>query len=1265
MTYLVGDLVWSPHPINGYSISKIKSTDNKDVVVEIINNNNNNNSSSTKTTTTTTPLEEIKISKQLLHSYNSSDDRDFDDMVEIEDLTSRSFHSMQSEKKNQSIIISGESGSGKTEASKSILQFLVHMSGGLGQGVEKDILDSNPLLEAFGNSRTTRNHNSSRFGKFLKIEFRSTDYRIVGASIETYLLEKSRISHRPDHLNLNYHIFYYLVWGASTQEKTKWGLESNPSRYRYLDASPDVLEGYKRSSMNPSQLDENYSTVKKSMQSMGLNRDEIDHVFQILSVILHLGNIEFIKDKVSNFASLSDNPQVSSSINIVSQLLGFPSPGLFRQSLLNRNLKASGRGSVYSRPMEVDQSEQARDALAKSLYLKLFHFIGIPWSTQNFQDNKDCIDLVEKKSYGILSLLDDECVMPKGSETLLIEKYNSRYHNTNQFYQRTLAKGTFGIKHFAGDVQYQTDGWLEKNRDILLSDLEDLLLSISVCGQFLEQLGKLVNTINSTSVHYIRCVKPNNTLDSNNFNSIQVLGQLRSVGILNTVQIRKMGHLKRKEFNVLLIQDQKRKELERKKQEEEERQRELERQKKEEEERQKELEKKRKEEERLKKEEEKRLKEEKKRLEEEEKLKRKEEERLKKEEEKRLKKDLELDQSQPQQQQQQQQQLQQQILETQLKEKKNIFSYFTSTISSTFGTTSINNILNSNSNNLLPNNSNSTIHPSSSNSIVISSENFNDNEIGSTSTSTSTTTTTSTTTKSKPIPIQQNNSPTGKWNNTNSPSNSAILFREKSRARIGRMTIRSPNTSSSPDLLYMMAAASSTSNSSPTPQSPQSPQIPPQLSSPSLSSPSLSSLSSSTSSSSSSSTTPTTTTPIIDENDLISKNKRLRAEVIREILITERDYVRDLLIVQEIFLTPIREKSILNQKEINILFSNIEILLSINKTVLEELEKEETGPNPNNDYENTKVGQAFLKMSHYLKMYNAYCANQQMALKFLEEEKLKNEEFRNFLQVCMADGRCRGLPLLSFIIKPVQRICKYPLLIKETLRFTPEDHPERGPLEEADKKISDIVVSINEGKRMVEMFQKIFDLQSSIEGVADDLMEPGRHLLLEGSASSLKELVLSNSNSNNNDGHQRTLFLFNDLILICASIKMITTAINSFKSKKYVYRLKGRIPITDARIMFVSDTDTVKYAIELWNTKEETNYILCFPNEQQRTQWFKQIKQLIQDYKISLNNTSKSMIGLSRKPVLQQQSSQQQLPTSPSSPIISSTSIRKSLTLLP
>eukprot|EP01133_Synstelium_polycarpum_P007732 gene7732-9062_t len=551
-------------------------------------------------------------------------------------VAAAAFAALITEQKSQAIVISGESGSGKTEASKAVLACLVHRSGD-GAGVARDLIEATPILEAFGNATTPSNDNSSRFGKFIKVRVDPATRRIVGASLETYLLERSRLSHRPDTQHLNYHLLYYLAGGASSDERTKYALP-DVRAFRYLDGDARAVERVSKGGLAAS-LDK----VRRAMLAMSFTSVEVDAVFQACAAVLHLGNIEFIKDS-TGMSLLDEGPRTKAALDTAARLLGQPAP-LLSRNLLLRNLKASGRGSVYARTLTVAQAEEARDTLAKAIYTRIFSHIvarinaklspvaaapsalfigvldifgfenmsrnsleqllinftneklhstfnatvlereqaeyvadGVAWTMRSVTDTRECIELVERRDGGLLSLLDDECMVPKGAETSLLEKYNARHMASCTSYLRSLVRGSFGIRHFAGDVVYSVDGWLEKNRDAMPPDLTELCQGSqvpfirllfaaddigkqpakgapvakktggSVAGQFQEQLGVLLTTLSSATLYYVRCIKPNIQLISDNFNSTQVLTQLRSVGLLATVQVRKMGYSYRREF---------------------------------------------------------------------------------------------------------------------------------------------------------------------------------------------------------------------------------------------------------------------------------------------------------------------------------------------------------------------------------------------------------------------------------------------------------------------------------------------------------------------------------------------------------------------------------------------------------------------------------------------------------------------------------------------------------------------------------------------
>eukprot|EP00947_MAST-08B_sp_MAST-8B-sp1_P004753 g4753.t1 len=273
--------------------------------------------------------------------------------------------------KDQALIISGESGAGKTEASKYIMRFLVHASAATegDSGVEQQVLESNPVLEAFGNAKTIRNDNSSRFGKFIRIHF--LEKRIVGSRIDHFLLEKSRIVQQADN-ERNYHIFYQLCAGASDEERGALGLLSTAADYTYLsqsgcrtvDGMDDVAE---------------FAATRRALDVIGVSSEEQQAAFRVLSAVLLLGNVQFKAIKDAGGAAGRDsvescavaNPEVVAAL---AGLLGLSDTAL-GFALIKRLLSAGGRGSVTEVPLSAAQAEDSRNALAKAVYQRLFYWL--------------------------------------------------------------------------------------------------------------------------------------------------------------------------------------------------------------------------------------------------------------------------------------------------------------------------------------------------------------------------------------------------------------------------------------------------------------------------------------------------------------------------------------------------------------------------------------------------------------------------------------------------------------------------------------------------------------------------------------------------------------------------------------------------------------------------------------------------------------------------------------------------------------------------
>ncbi|KAM6954047.1 unconventional myosin-X [Aplochiton taeniatus] len=436
------------------------------------------------------------------------------------------YRSLWKRLQNQCVLISGESGAGKTESTKLILRFLSAMSQrSLEQSsrdgtshVEEALLESSPIMEAFGNARTVYNNNSSRFGKFVQLHF-SQAGNIQGGQIVDYLLEKNRVV-RQNPGERNYHIFYALLAGASPEQRGAFSL-SSPETYYYLRQSGCVTD----QSINDRGT---FQEVLNAMQTMQFSEEDIQEVVRLLAGILHAGNIHFMT---------AGGAQVSSktALGRTAELLGLNSDQL-AEVLTHRSMIL--RGEEICTPLTVEQAVDSRDSMAMALYSQCFTWIirklnarirgqdnfasigildifgfenfevnrfeqfninyaneklqeyfnkhifsleqleynkeGLQWQDINWMDNGECLDLIEKK-LGLLSLMNEEMHFPKATDTTLLEKLHSQ-HSTNSFYVKPrVAVHCFGVKHYAGEVVYDVRGTLEKNRDTFRDDILNLL----------------------------------------------------------------------------------------------------------------------------------------------------------------------------------------------------------------------------------------------------------------------------------------------------------------------------------------------------------------------------------------------------------------------------------------------------------------------------------------------------------------------------------------------------------------------------------------------------------------------------------------------------------------------------------------------------------------------------------------------------------------------------------------------------------------------
>uniref|UniRef100_A0ACD5YU73 Uncharacterized protein n=1 Tax=Avena sativa TaxID=4498 RepID=A0ACD5YU73_AVESA len=535
-----------------------------------------------------------------------------------------SYRAMVNDSRSQSILVSGESGAGKTETTKLIMRYLTYVGGRAvldDRSVEQQVLESNPLLEAFGNAKTVRNDNSSRFGKFVEIQFDKTG-RISGAAIRTYLLERSRVVQITDP-ERNFHCFYQLCASGKDAELYKLG---HASTFHYLNQSKTYeLEGTNN--------EDEYWKTKRAMDIVGISRSDQDAIFRILAAILHLGNIEFSPGKEIDSSKIKDSTS-NFHLQMTATLL-MCDPDILVSSLCSRSIHTTE--GIIIKALDCAAAAANRDTLAKTVYARLFDWLveninksigqdvnskaqigvldiygfesfkqnsfeqfcinfaneklqqhfnehvfkmeqeeykseEINWSYIEFIDNQDMLDLIEKKPIGIIALLDEACMFPKSTHASFATKMFRNLSSHPRLEKTKFSETDFTISHYAGKVTYQTESFLEKNRDYIVAEHCNLLSSSrcplvsglftslpdeslrssykfsSVASRFKQQLQALMETLSSTEPHYVRCVKPNSLNRPQLFENQSVLHQLRCGGVLEAVRISLAGYPTRRTY---------------------------------------------------------------------------------------------------------------------------------------------------------------------------------------------------------------------------------------------------------------------------------------------------------------------------------------------------------------------------------------------------------------------------------------------------------------------------------------------------------------------------------------------------------------------------------------------------------------------------------------------------------------------------------------------------------------------------------------------
>ncbi|NWR52363.1 MYO19 protein, partial [Regulus satrapa] len=529
---------------------------------------------------------------------------------------------------NQSIIVSGESGAGKTWTSRCLMKFYASVAASVispkgtetVERIEKRVLDSNPVMEAFGNACTLRNNNSSRFGKYIQLQL-DRFHHLTGASIQTFLLEKTRVAYQAPN-ERNFHIFYQITKGATAEERLEWNLPEG-AEYRWLPNSERNLD------------EDCFEVTRGAMFHLGIGHATQSNIFKVLSGLLHLGNVLF-SNAVDESQPCELEDKTKEFVKTTGALLQIPVEELL-ESLRIRTITAGKQQQVFKKPCSRAECETRRDCLAKVIYARLFewlvlvineniytdpsvwtsfiglldvygfeafpennleqlcinyaneklqqHFVahylkaqqeeyaaeGLQWSFINYQDNQNCLDLIEGNPLSIFSLLNEECRLNRPSNTDLFQTRIEKALSSNQCLSRDKfsKKPNFIISHYAGKVCYQLAAMVEKNKDAVPPELLHVLQSskdpllqklfpgtennqnntkaqnraavVTVVSKFKSSLEHLMEILSRTTPHYIRCIKPNADCKAMTFRREEVLSQLQACGIVEAISISAAG----------------------------------------------------------------------------------------------------------------------------------------------------------------------------------------------------------------------------------------------------------------------------------------------------------------------------------------------------------------------------------------------------------------------------------------------------------------------------------------------------------------------------------------------------------------------------------------------------------------------------------------------------------------------------------------------------------------------------------------------------
>ena len=573
-------------------------------------------------------------------------------------------HNMRDSGTSQAVLISGESGAGKTETTKKILQFLssvasyaaAEMTGpipaaGTSADVEdsiaEQILGTNPILESFGNAKTLRNNNSSRFGKYMEISFTEAPaYAICGTAIRTYLLEKNRVIVQGPN-ERNYHIFYMLLAGVSKDMQKEFSLSAgrDPMEWAYLNTSGCVK-------VTGRQEKQEYIELVTAFGHLKFPDETIKSILQVLAAILHIGNVTFKDDDEGSIVANRE------TVIIAAELLGIEHANTLEECFCTKEIIVNKERTLVK--LDVHKAQEQRDALARFLYGSLFDILVVQINTTlgsdvsamasstanigildifgfevfavnsfeqlcinycnerlqtffnevifekeieiykkenidladiTFVDNLGCVRIIDgAKGYGIFSLLDEECIVPQGSDIKLLSKMNSAFGDAKQTktFSTYFATGSrknpndFIVKHFAGDVTYNISNFCEKNKDTLnaatLATVATSSLAIikgaahieggdddhshsdaeskkkggkvTISHKFKNSLDSLMTSLHTKQPSFVRCLKPNEQAKADKFDCQLLLSQMKYSGLFEAIKIRKSGFAIRVEMRL-------------------------------------------------------------------------------------------------------------------------------------------------------------------------------------------------------------------------------------------------------------------------------------------------------------------------------------------------------------------------------------------------------------------------------------------------------------------------------------------------------------------------------------------------------------------------------------------------------------------------------------------------------------------------------------------------------------------------------------------